>query len=72
MKTMGQRLRAFRKDWGLNLVEFCKIIGISQGSLSDLENSKSLPSAMTLKGLCLRTNINIHWLLTGKGKMIRK
>ena len=71
IKTMGQRLRAFRKSKNLKGYQFAKKIGISQGSLSDLENEISLPSAKTLKGLCLETDINIHWLLTGKGKMTR-
>ena len=72
MKTMGQRLRAFRKESGSKLVEFSKKIGISQGSLSDLENDNSLPSAITMLGLCENTNMNIHWLLTGKGKKNRR
>jgi len=71
MKTMGQRLRAFRKSKNLKGFQFAKKIGISQGSLSEQENDISLPSAKTLKGLCLKTDINIHWLLTGQGKMLR-
>ena len=72
MKTIGQRLKAFRKDLGLRLVDLSKKIGISQGSLSDIENDNSAPSAKTLKGLCLKTDLNIHWLLTGRAEMYRK
>jgi len=68
---MGQRLRAYRKSKESKGYQFAKKIGISQGSLPELENEISLPSAKTLKGLCLKTDINIYWLLTGKGKMIR-
>ena len=39
---------------------------ISQGSLSDIKNCKSLPSADTIAKLYQHTNLNIIWLLTGK------
>ncbi|GJL78952.1 MAG: hypothetical protein NPINA01_19410 [Nitrospinaceae bacterium] len=49
--------------------ELAKLIRISQGSLSDIENNKSLPSADTIAKIYQSTNINIIWLLTGKGPM---
>jgi transcriptional regulator with XRE-family HTH domain len=66
-KTVGQRLRMWRHSNMLRLVDLAELIGVSQGSLSDLENDKSLPSAGTLTGLCLHSDMNIYWLLTGKG-----
>jgi len=53
----------------LKSYELAKLISISQGSLSDIENNKSLPSADTISKFFLNTNINIIWLLTGKGAM---
>ncbi|GJL78425.1 MAG: hypothetical protein NPINA01_14140 [Nitrospinaceae bacterium] len=70
--TVGKRLKAWRKYSLLKLVELSKKIRVSQGSLSDLENDKSLPSATTLANLCLFSDINIYWLLTGRGPMIRQ
>lgn len=61
---IGERLRLFRKSLGMKGVAFSKYIKTSQGSLSDLENSKSLPSATTLINL-YRQGCDIHWLLTG-------
>ncbi len=49
--------------------ELAKLISISQGSLSDIENNKSLPSADTISKIYLSTNISIVWLLTGRGAM---
>ena len=66
-KTTGQRLRGWRKSVPLKLMELSGKIKVSQGSLSDLENDKSLPSATTLANLSLYTDLNIYWLLTGKG-----
>ena len=48
-----------------------KLIKISQGSLSDIENNKSLPSADTISKLYLYSDLNILWLLLGKGPMTR-
>jgi len=52
------------------LVDVAALIHVSQGSLSDLENDKSLPSAVTLTGLCQKTDMNLYWLLTGEGTMV--
>lgn len=72
LTTVGKRMKSWRKHSMLKLVELSKKIRISQGSLSDLENDKSLPSATTIASLCMFTDINIYWLLTGRGPMIRQ
>jgi len=66
---LGSRIRQWRKTLPLKSYELAKLISISQGSLSDIENNKSLPSADTLAKLYQYTNINIAWLLTGQGPM---
>jgi len=70
-KYLGRRLREWRKTIPLKSYELAKIIKISQGSLSDIENDKSLPSADTLAKLYQHTSVNIIWLLTGKGPITR-
>lgn len=70
-KTTGKRLRAWRKSVPLKLMELSRLIKVSQGSLSDLENDKSLPSATTLANLSLYTDLNIYWLLNGRGPVNR-
>ena len=72
ISTVGKRMKSWRKHSMLKLVELSKKIRISQGSLSDLENDKSLPSATTLANLCMFSDLNIYWLLTGRGPMIRQ
>ena len=52
-------------------MQLSRLIKVSQGSLSDLENDKSLPSATTLSNLSNYTDLNIYWLLTGKGPVYR-
>lgn len=70
-KTVGERLRLWRKWSKWTLVDLHKTIGVSQGSLSDQENNISLPSARTLTLFCLKTDLNICWLLTGIGPVTR-
>ena len=67
--VLGDRLREWRRSVPLKSYELAKLISISQGSLSDIENNKSLPSADTISKIYLNTNINIIWLLTGRGAM---
>jgi transcriptional regulator with XRE-family HTH domain len=69
VQILGDRLREWRRSIPLKSYELAKLISISQGSLSDIENNKSLPSADTIAKIYLNTNINIIWLLIGRGAM---
>ena len=71
-KTTGKRFRAWRKSVPLKLMELSRLIKVSQGSLSDLDNDKSLPSATTLSNLSIFTDLNIYWLLNGHGPVMRE
>lgn len=62
---IGQRLRYFRKTRFNKAVELADELSISQGSLSELENGNSLPSASTLQNL-YHAGCCINWLLTGE------
>jgi len=70
--TVGGRLKYWRKVSRLRLVDVAVLIEVSQGSLSDLENDKSLPSATTLTGLCQKTDLNLYWSLSGEGSTVSK
>ena len=65
---VGKRLKEFRLSKDMKAIEFAKICGISQGSLSGLENGKSYPSAETIINLIRFTDINVEWLLTGENR----
>ena len=62
----GPRIKEWRKSKNLKLDALAKIIKASQGSLSDIENGKSDPSAKTILGFMLYTDIDFVWLMTGK------
>jgi len=66
VKGLGNRLRQWRKRKGLKLKELSAVLGVSQGSLSDIENEKSLPSADTLLSIEMNTDLCILYLLSGR------
>lgn len=64
---IGERIRAYRQNRGIKVAEFATLIGISQGSLSDIENQKTKPSSETIESLVRNTDIDARWLLVGEG-----
>jgi len=66
IKGLGGRLRQWRLKVPLKSFQLAEKLKLSQGSLSDIENEKSLPSAPTIASLMENTDIDIFWLLTGK------
>ena len=51
-------------------MELSCLIKVSQRLLSGLESDKCLPLARTLSNLSIFTDLNIYWLLNGRGRMI--
>lgn len=70
--SIGCRLRLFRESIGQNVSQFSKLLSISQGSLSDIENNKTLPSAKPIANIIQFTDLDVYWLFSGEGKMVRK
>ncbi len=66
---INKRFEEYRLIKGLKVKELADIIGISQGSLSDIKNEKTDPKAETIEKFALNTDVNPIWLLTGKGPM---
>jgi transcriptional regulator with XRE-family HTH domain len=69
---LGERLKQFRLAQGMKANQFAEVVGISQSSLSEIENQNTNPSAETLSLVVRNTNINSLWLLTGEGAMFRE
>lgn len=67
-KIFGSRLRTIRESMGLSVVKFSDLLGISQSSLSAIENNKTIPSAQVVINLCQNADLDINWLLTGEGE----
>ena len=66
---MHKRLKELRKALNIQQGEFAKSIGILQQQLSKYERGENKPSCDFLIKLIEKTNVNINWLLIGKGNM---
>jgi DNA-binding XRE family transcriptional regulator len=66
-KGLGNRLQSWRKNNGYTLHGLARKIGVTVGPLSEIENSKNLPSLETVAALHNHTNLNILWLLFKQG-----
>jgi DNA-binding XRE family transcriptional regulator len=61
MGSIGGRIRKIRKENFYTQVEFAKLLGISQGTLSDIEKDKCYPSFHTIKSIrrIFNTDLNL-------------
>lgn len=72
MKTIGDRIKARRKELRLTQTEIKALSGISSGNLSDIENGNRLPAATTLVQLAAILQCSIDWMLTGESPISEK
>ncbi|CEG25304.1 helix-turn-helix domain-containing protein [Bacillus sp. B-jedd] len=63
MISIGERIKTIRIENFYTQAEFAKLLGISQGTLSDIEKGKCYPSFHTLKSLRSAVNADINKLL---------
>jgi len=68
LSTIGERIKRIRKLHKYSQVEFAKIIGVSQGTLSELEQDKYKPALDTVKDIHIKFETDIYWLLYGMDK----
>lgn len=69
---IGDKIRAIRHLYKLSQKEFAEKLMISQGSLSDLETGRTLPSYETLQSILISySDISTDWFLKDFGEMIR-
>ena len=66
METIGQRLKAWRKEKGLTMTEISEKTGLSTGGLSAYERDEKLIGSKPLIALWSEFDLDIAWLLTGK------
>lgn len=64
-----ERLKLLQKTLGFTQVELSQSLDIKQGSYSDVERGKAGISAMLMKVLLRKYNVNPLWLCEGAGSM---
>lgn len=68
----GSRLKEIRKYLDLTQIEFAKLLGISNGHVSDMEKERKNITEPMIQLLSLKFDVNENWLRTGKGEMFNK
>lgn len=67
--TQNERVKEVRKSLGLTLEKFGERIGVTRGSMSNIENgNRNLTEQMT-KSICREFGVDYIWLTTGDGEM---
>lgn len=66
METIGQRLKAWRKEKGLTMTDISEKTGLSTGGLSAYERDEKVIGSKPLLALWSEFGLDIAWLLTGK------
>ena len=67
--TQNERVKEIRKTLGLTLEKFGECIGVTRGSMSNIENgNRNLTKQMT-KSICREFSVDYMWLTTGEGEM---
>jgi transcriptional regulator with XRE-family HTH domain len=68
-RTIGERLQKIRKHLGLLQKDFAEKLEISTSSISDIEAGNIKPRFELIYNLTKKFNVNIYYLLHGKGDM---
>lgn len=67
--TQNERVKEIRKTLGLTLEKFGERIGVTRGSMSNIENgNRNLTEQMT-KSICREFSVDYMWFTTGEGEM---
>lgn len=73
---MNERLRELRKELGLSMEEFGKILGITKSGVSDIENGRRSVTDQHIKMLTIQPlkgkYLNETWFRNGEGEMFRE
>lgn len=70
--NITDRIIILRKHKKLSQKDFADITEISRSTLSEVENRKNKPSSALIVGIAHAFgDVNIEWLLTGIGEMIK-
>ncbi|MBN1225210.1 MAG: helix-turn-helix domain-containing protein [Candidatus Aminicenantes bacterium] len=68
--SFSERIKKLRKYLGLSQKNFGEKIGVGTSHVSQWERDLSMPSSKALTGMA-NLGVNINWLLTGDGEMMR-
>ena len=69
MSNLGDRIKSVRESFSCKQADFGKLIGLSSGAMSEVENGKRQPTLEALISICKLAadkGVSLEWLMTGK------
>lgn len=69
--TNGKRVRAIRKQLGLNQTEFAARIGMTQGYITSIERDIREVNDRLVKLICETYSVSEAWLVSEEGEMFQ-
>ncbi len=63
MENINKRIEQIRKTLGLSMEKFGERIGITRGSINNIEKGNNQPSEQTIKLICKEFNVDYLWLM---------
>jgi transcriptional regulator with XRE-family HTH domain len=67
--SFRSRLKFLRKELDKNQSEVAKLLGVTPGYMSKLENGGKIPSEQFIISICRAFNVSREWLESGEGEM---
>ena len=68
---MKDRIKQIRKHLNMNQAEFANDLGISVSNIQSYETGRRLPSDAFIKLVCEKYGVNIEWLSSAEGEMLK-
>jgi transcriptional regulator with XRE-family HTH domain len=62
--SIGERIKSLRRQFKMTQIEFAKRVGISQGTLSEIESGNAKPSFDVLFAIGKNFTVDLNWLVT--------
>lgn len=69
MSEIGERIKAIRKEIGLNQTDFGSRIGLKQSTITGYENGTRIPNDAVNLSICREFGISYMFLVDGEGEM---
>ncbi len=69
-KEIGARFRQIREHFDYSQVEIARILDIKQSTISQIEAGANFPGVGILSLLVEKFDVNLSWLIGGKGTML--
>lgn len=70
MTNVKERLLQYIKSQGIKREDFFEIVGLSYSNFKGIQKNSGLNSDAIVKILTIYNNINLYWLILGKGEML--